>query len=223
MLGINDHYLAHHRPSDFGKGMLAHELGSGPYVLSRRPDLVLFNLPTGNLRPYFRSGREMVFDRSSTFFSDFRPVTFESHRPRRLDSIVWARSEGGAIGIRRSDRRIRIPGYLFSTNPDSRALLDASGRIGVGVLPDVPAGYTKLSIPAGTWAARAEGSGDVSLSVWPTSWADSLAPGVLRFAIAGGNPDGVTIALESRPGQRAHVREVWLDRLDSGGSTAEPR
>ena len=45
MLGLSDRYLAHHRPADFGSGVLGHELGDGAYVLSREPDLVLFCHP----------------------------------------------------------------------------------------------------------------------------------------------------------------------------------
>lgn len=218
MLGINDHYLAHHRPGNFGKGVLGHELGNGPYVLSRRPDLVLFNLPTGNLRPYFRSGREMVFDASSNFLATFRPVTFECERPRHLLSIVWARTEGGAIGIRRSADRIQIPGYLFSAKQFSRARLDAEGRIGAGVLPDTPAGFSGLSVPPGRWAVRVEGSGgEVFLHVWRTSTGDSLAAGAsgLTFLVTESRPESVTIAMETHQTYGAHVSEVTLDRLGS--------
>lgn len=216
MLGINDHYLARHRPADFGKGVLGHELGDGSYVLSRKPDLVLFNLPTGNLRPYFRSGREMVFDSSSNFRAIFRSVTFECERPRHLDSIVWARLEGGAIGIRRSADRIQIPGYLFSANQLSRARLDAEGKIGVGVLPDTPAGFSGLSVPPGRWVVRVAGSGgEVFLRVWRASTGDSLAAGAsgLSFLVAESRPESVTIAMETQRTPGVHVSQVTLERL----------
>jgi hypothetical protein len=217
MLGINDHYLAHHRPADFGKGLLGHELGNGAYVLSRKPDLVLFNLPTGNLRPYFRSGREMVFDSKSAFRETFRPVTFECERPRHLDSIVWTRLEGGEIGIRRSSDQIQIPGYLFSANPLSRARLDDAGRIGVGVMPNTPAGLIDLPVPPGRWAVRVRGSGaEVLLHVWSAPTGDSLAAGMsaLSFRVVGSRPDSVTIAMETQRGY-AHVREITLERSES--------
>jgi hypothetical protein len=185
-------------------------------VLSRRPDLVLFNLPTGNLRPYFRSGREMVFDSRSNFLATFRPVTFECERPGHLLSIVWARGEGGAIGIRRSADRIQIPGYLFSANTFSRARLDAEGRIGVSVLPDTPAGFADLPVPPGRWTLRVEGAGgEVLLRVWRASTGDSLAagPSGLNVLVAESRPDSLTIALETQQGSGAHVRGVTLERL----------
>jgi hypothetical protein len=211
MLGINDHYLAHHRPADFGQGTLGHELGDGAYVLSRKPDLVLFNLPTGGLKPYFRSGREMAFG-SMEFASTFRPVNFEAERPYHLVSIVWARAEGGPIGIRRSADRIRIPGYLFSANPGSRARLDPVGRIGVEVRGDAPAGYANLSVPPGTWKVEVEGTGTVNVSVWRSFNGDSLAAGPPGVAFHEEAPGEVALAIESPEGERAHVREVTLTR-----------
>src|SRR5258705_420878 len=141
MLGINDRYLAHHRPADFGKGALGHELGNGAYILSRKPDLVLFTRPTGTSGPHFRSGKEIARDSRTVFESTFRLVTFECEYPRLLRSVIWTRAEGGAIGIQRSWGRIQIPGYLFSTNPDSRARLDPSGRIGVAVSLHTPSAF----------------------------------------------------------------------------------
>jgi len=214
MLGINDRYLAHHRPKDFGKGTLGHELGSGAYVLSRKPDLVLFNLPTGNLRPYFRSGREMVFDSLSNFRETFQPVNFECDRPRHLVSIVWARLEGGAIGIRRSIDRIVVPGYLLSANPYSMARLDSEGRMGVQIQPDVPAGISGLRVPAGRWQLRALTSGGaVVLHAWSGDPAVS-ASGVdsLAFDVAEGAGD-VTIGIEMLERGVAHLREVALRRI----------
>ncbi|TMQ57584.1 MAG: hypothetical protein E6K76_10095 [Candidatus Eisenbacteria bacterium] len=216
MLGINDRYLAHHRPADFGKGSLGHELGSGAYVLSRKPDLVLFARPTGSLRPYFRSGREMVSDPRSEFDRRFRPVTFECERPWHLLSIIWVRTEGGAIGIRRSKDRIQIPGYLFAANRLSKARLDAAGRIGVGVFPDTPAGLTGLMVPAGTWRVLVEGSGGgVFLHVWRTATTDILAIGGsgFSFEIGEGEPATLSISIETRENGGAHVREIVLERV----------
>ncbi len=43
MLGLNDYYLAHHRPSDFGHGYLAHELGDAGYYMQQKPDIIIFS------------------------------------------------------------------------------------------------------------------------------------------------------------------------------------
>lgn len=223
MLGINDHYLAHHRPKNFGEGDLGHELGNGRYVLSRKPDLVLFNGPAGSLRPGRPSGLEMIHDSTAHFQSIFRPVTFECDRPVHVNSIVWVRAEGGSVGIRRSSDRIRIPGFLFSANRWSRASLDSEGRLGVEITPQTPAGYTKLAIPPGTWAVRTEGSGGIIIRVWIARTEgltadmrmDMLVAGPERvtFVVPGDAPEEVAIILDTEAVDGARVREVLLERV----------
>jgi len=214
MLGINDHYLAHHRPKDFGMGPLGHELGDGAYVLSRKPDLVLFNLPTGGREATMRSGLEMTTDPRGEFVSTFRPVTIESAPPRRVVSIIWMRTEGGRIGVQRSERRIQIPGYLFSDNEESRARLDSQDRLGVEVFPLAPAALSGLLVPPGVWTVRIDGSGGaVTPGVVNTDTGDALNPGEAgsTFRTAGG-PIHVTISLWTMERAGAHVREVVLER-----------
>jgi hypothetical protein len=229
MLGINDHYLAHHRPRDLGEGFIGHELGSGAYVLSRKPDLVLFNRPAGSLLPGYRSGLEIMTDSTLNFRSTFRPITFECDRPVHVSSIVFVRTEGGSVGIRRSADRIWIPGYLFSANPLSRVRADDEGRLGVDVSPNSPAGFTKLSIPPGTWSARAESSGGIILRVWRT---EGLAPGSngdnatmnmlaagtgrATFVVPGGASGEIAVTLHTDDVDGARVREVVLERVGGG-------
>jgi arabinofuranosyltransferase len=218
MLGINDHYLAHHRPADFGRGSIGHELGDGAYVLSRKPDLVLFNLPQGGKEPTLRSGIEMMSDPRAEFTSTFRPVTVECERPMRVVSVLWMRTEGGAIGISRSEDRIQIPGYLFSDNEESRARLDAEGHMGVAVLPGTHAEFSGLLVPPGRWAARVEGSGGaVTMNVEGTETGATFASGEpgSGFSAPGSEPTGLTISLWTQDGAGAHVREIVLERLPS--------
>ena len=226
MLGINDHYLAHHRPRDFGHGLLGHELGNGSYVLSRKPDLVLFDGPSGSLHPRLRSGMEMVSDSSARFYRTFRPVTFECEQPVPVNSILWIRAEGGAVGIQRSDDRIRIPGYLFSANAATRARLDQGGRLGVDVTPTMPAGYKDLAVPPGTWAARVEGSEGIVIRVWRAE-GDSLGgnmtidmlaagSGGVTFAMPAGGAKVIAITLHTVSAEGAEVREVILERVGAG-------
>jgi len=215
MLGINDHYLAHHRPPDFGKGPLGHELGNGAYVLSRKPDLVLFNLPTGGRVPTLRSGVEMMSDPRAEFTSTFRPVTIECERPMHVVSVIWMRAEGGAIGIERSEERIRIPGYLFSENEASRARLDAEGQMGVQVLSRKPAEFSGLRVPPGRWVVRVEGSGGpVTTSVEMMRTGEPLAFGETgsSFSTAGSGPSDLKIWLGTLDASGAHVREIVLER-----------
>jgi hypothetical protein len=127
MLGLNDRHIATHRPEDLGLGVVAHELGDGEYVLSRKPDLVVFHLPHGYERAWWRSGKEM--ERTSEFKRFYQFVRYETLRPRRVGR-VWVRREDSRVGIVRRDSTVTIPGYLFSAYKGSVATLDGQGRAG---------------------------------------------------------------------------------------------
>lgn len=149
MMGINDRYIARHRPDDFGHGPLGHELGDGAYVLRSKPDLVLFCGPAGGAEPCFRSGIEMV--RDPDFHRLYRLVTFEGDDPYRFRFAIWVRAEDGRLGIERSAGEIRVPAYLFNANPETVAGLRTDGRVGVAL----PAGFARLAVPAGSWRVLA--------------------------------------------------------------------
>ncbi|MGH9967882.1 MAG: hypothetical protein ACREBG_08655 [Pyrinomonadaceae bacterium] len=155
MLGLNDYYLPRHPPTDLGQGAIGHELGDGQYVLNRRPDLVVFLLPTGNDRGYFLSGRKMQED--PRFFREYVLVRFETPEPHRVISRIWVRKHSERIGIRGFDNRITVPAFLFNENPATVARLGLSGNLIVPISRDVPA-QLKLELPAGQWRIEAKGS-----------------------------------------------------------------
>ncbi len=61
MLGLNDTYLAHLPQEETwkGSGYVGHEIGDGNYVLSRKPDIVIFAAATGSALPYFKGDIEL--------------------------------------------------------------------------------------------------------------------------------------------------------------------
>lgn len=214
MLGINDHFLARHRPKDFGRGFLGHELGNGGYVLDREPDLVVFCGPGGSPRPCFRSGKEMVSD--PRFRERYRPVTFEGDDPYEFKSLVWVRFEGGVTGIVREAGRVVVPGYLLIANRRSVAGLGPADRPGVIVAPDVPAGILGLRLRPGWWRAQLLHDGDPPrIEVRPAGGGPVLASGVVgvEFELAGGGPPAVDLRVSVERGTHARVREVLFDFL----------
>ncbi|MGC8737861.1 MAG: ArnT family glycosyltransferase [Candidatus Hydrogenedens sp.] len=62
MLGLNDEHIAHREIKTLGKGFAGHEKGDGKYVLSRKPDYIMFGSATGNKEPRFVSDREMAVE-----------------------------------------------------------------------------------------------------------------------------------------------------------------
>jgi hypothetical protein len=156
MLGLNDKYLPRHPPPDLGQGPIAHELGDGQYVLNREPDLVVFLLPTGNDHGYFLSGRQMQQD--PRFFRDYTLVRFEGREPYRAVARIWARKEGGRIGIRRAPDRVEVPGFLICDHHASLARLGPDGRLGVHVPPGQPARLKELALAPGRWRVEVDAS-----------------------------------------------------------------
>jgi len=163
MLGLSDAYLGHHPPADFGETTsLGHELGNGPYVLSQKPDLVLFCLPSGGEKPCFRSGREMV--QLADFTEHYQLVGFEGEEPFRFRSQLWVRRDSQKIGIEASADRVSIPGFLVGDS-DSTSRLDGNGRVTTEIPPSA-----RLALPvelaAGRWILTLDGDEGEDLLVW---------------------------------------------------------
>ena len=59
MLGLCDAHIAHRKIDHLGRGLTGHEKHDGDYVLSRRPDLILFAASIGALTPGFPSDEEL--------------------------------------------------------------------------------------------------------------------------------------------------------------------
>ena len=59
MLGLNDVHIAH-VPIALGEGASGHEKHDGPYVLSRRPDVILLGLPELHFNPPDPAERERL-------------------------------------------------------------------------------------------------------------------------------------------------------------------
>jgi hypothetical protein len=217
MLGLSDRYLARHPPPDLGEGWLGHELGDGRYVLEREPDLVVFTGPAGGPPRRFKSGLEMF--REPRFAERYRLVGFEGHDPYVFRSAIFARAEGGRIGIVREPNRVRVPGYLLSANVmrGSFAKLDAEGRIGTHVLPGISAGIRRFPLAAGRWHLRVQHSGGpIRTQVRSAATGAVLAEGadVLELELPGSGPQTIDVELRSLSGEDAHLRALVFRRSE---------
>lgn len=128
MLGLTDRYLATHPPPSFGDGtgLIGHELGDGGYVLSRRPDIVLFCGTVGSEHPCFRGGFEMLADVS--FRERYHLVRLESARGPRHVATFFVRDDG-ALGSRWSSTRWVVPAIQLRGSPLSRWRVDGRGVV----------------------------------------------------------------------------------------------
>jgi arabinofuranosyltransferase len=224
MLGINDRYLASHRPENFGTGDLGHELGDGEYVLERAPDLIMFCGPAGGAQPCFLSGRELV--EAPLFRKRYRLVTFAADDPRLFVFQPWVRAEGGRVGITRANDRVEVPAYLMMATGQTVARLDepsstleddAPGRLVVDVSPNAPAGIAGLMLTPGAWNLTVEPPSAVRLSVGRSGTVQRLGrgPGKVFFRLPPNSAWRVDVLVESTSGQ-ATFESLVFERSSSG-------
>jgi hypothetical protein len=156
MLGLNDHYLARHRPASFGSDpfFVGHELADGAYVLGRQPDLVLFGLPGGNAQPWFRSDRELL--KQDGFRENYQLAAVHGAEPHAVRSLIWVRRNSATIGMQRSGRRLVIPGFFLGDPGTTWSHLDPSGRLVTEIPGQARASLRALPLTAGTWRVSVE-------------------------------------------------------------------
>jgi hypothetical protein len=121
MMGLNDYYLPRHRPPDFGKGMVGHELGDGQYVLDQKPDLIIFDV--GSPNPSWRTGDQL---KALPEFSErYSPVSVRTGQSG-VTAVLFVAKDSSRVGIKRSNDRIEIPGFFF-TDTETVAWKTGSG------------------------------------------------------------------------------------------------
>ncbi|HSC89766.1 MAG TPA: hypothetical protein VLC09_20955, partial [Polyangiaceae bacterium] len=115
MLGLNDRYLAHHRPEGMGQDLIGHELGDADYYLRRKPDLFCFGVPPCFHGPRYATQQALVKKRG--FRDDYIPVRIQTRLGARpLVSEFWL-DKTGRLGPKREGGQLSIPAYLFEGNP----------------------------------------------------------------------------------------------------------
>jgi arabinofuranosyltransferase len=207
MLGLNDRYLGQHPPRDLGRGELGHELGDGRYVLSRRPDLVMFCIPPGTEAACFRGGHEMMAD--PEFRAHYRLVTFETPPPYLLRARLRVRLDG-KLGVERGPAEIRIPGLLFTGREVVARLVD--GRVAAELPAGQAAELSQIAVEPGTWRVRVDADrGDVVIRTSSDAGDPTEGRGALELSHRGG-----PLTIELRAGAaRARVAAVVLSRPPS--------
>jgi hypothetical protein len=211
MLGLNDRYLAHHPPEDFGQGGLGHELGDADYVLRRKPDIVLYHI--GLLRSRLRAGQEL--HGRPEFHALYTPVRFVGHEPTTQRFDAWLLRDSEKIGIQRSGDAIVVPGYLFNGNPHTLAALDASGAFVVKVTFKQPARLPALELAPGRWQLAADAQGETRFemraSKSETAEVEMLEPNEFRVSAEASTRVDLQVLVE--PFKSAELRSVTLTRL----------
>jgi len=134
MLGLNDYFIARDRRDDIGKGYLGHELGSGEYVLSRKPDIIIFH--TGLEKALFKSGREM--QSTKEFYDRYKMISVEGKVPHYYKAELWFRYYSPKIGIRRDEDSLLVPGFYFLMGQKEPAFLSGQNMLVAQLKPNTP-------------------------------------------------------------------------------------
>jgi len=203
MLGLNDYYLPRHPPPDFGKGFLAHELGSADYVLRRDPDLIVFHVGS---EPRFRAGEEL--SKRSEFYDRYVEVRVVGYEPHQHEARVWFNQTSRKIGVVQDERRVVVPGYFFARSAGSVAELDAAGELVLRLEPMQTASFEVRGMESDAW--RLEPIID--------------APSSLRAALET-TPAGVRVVLENPADVPVGVPRIELVKEDPtlGRSRPSPK
>jgi hypothetical protein len=212
MLGLNDHYLPRHPPTDGQTIGIGHDLGDGQYVLGRSPDIVVFGIATGGERAFFRSAREMQAD--PRFPAEYTLVTFEGTDPYTVQGKFWVRKHSERIGITRSRDRIAIPGFLVNDRPGSVARLSEKGRMVLPMSPSEPARLNAIEVPAGRWQITANSSSPIHVLIHAedgTALLDANLPAPLDLEPAGTN-HRISITATPTTEGRSELTELVLTR-----------
>lgn len=212
MLGLNDRYIASHPPQSIGSGKLMHEFGDGNYVLSRKPDLVIFNEPTGGRKPHYLSGKQMVHHPDWDLL--YTLVNFEGADPFLCRSQIWVRRKDGKLGMRITESGVEIPGYLFNSNPKSVARLNAAGKVAMTIDPGLPALFDNLELSSGTWRLSSDVRGEsvnVKIEIENSGNSIQMYEGILLFSLPEGQTNKVKIEISSK-GRRVYLSSVSLSK-----------
>lgn len=198
MLGLNDRYLAHHRPKDMGKQGIGHELGDADYYLKREPDIFCFGAPPCTHAAKYAAQHEVV--RKRAFTENYAPVRLQVRTGKNpMVSELWIR-KNGRIGIARSPDAITIPAYFLATNPGVLGVKPKNGKTGFDARfnPNASASIERIQLAPGTWTLSAlSPQGTANLRV--TSRGRELASGAAPVELTLTEPSTVTLLVEAAP------------------------
>lgn len=113
MLGLNDYYIARHKPNNMGGGYIGHELGDPEYTLDQHPDII--QLHFGQREPIQYIDSQLVINKR--FIQDYRYVNVFATAGDRHDysGVLWFNLFSPKVGVRSVGSKVIIPAYFFRT------------------------------------------------------------------------------------------------------------
>lgn len=165
MLGLNDHYIARNPERDPTLSPIGHGHGNARYVLERHPDIVSFCLPDSSLGKKPCHFAEKSLFAQSPFQADFVLVRVKGYNPYPYIGNFWFNKKSSKIGIQKNNKAVLVPGYLFSTNPDSYTQLDENDNLVMVLEPGMRATISGLEVPDQLSSVEINSSGLLAYTV----------------------------------------------------------
>lgn len=144
MYGLCDAHISHQKPDENQR--LAHEYGDGEYVWAKKPDLIVFSLPTGG-GPRSSSGKLMA--KKADFHALYKEVHFKAINPVGTKGKMQVRKDG-KVGISRTPNSVYIPGYMLSSQ-DIFGYPIGEHRVGAWLEAAAHAHTESVELGPGTW------------------------------------------------------------------------
>jgi arabinofuranosyltransferase len=182
LLGLNDRHIARSKVPDAGQRWIGHGAGDIPYVLERRPDMMLFGT-AGGRKPYFTYED---LNEDPVFTEDYSACHFSGDDPYAFTSMIYVDRNSQKIGIRNEDGLVLVPSYLINAAEPVPASLDDKGRFFVTLKPNQVIGARGLRLTSGRWElVEPVGSGlSVALVQGDAPQAPELEGGAYFFDVA---------------------------------------
>lgn len=141
MLGLNDYYIARHKPNNMGGGYIGHELGDPEYTLDQKPDII--QLHFGQREPIRYIDSQLVINKR--FIEDYRDINVFATAGDRHDysGVLWFNLYSDKVGIKYTHEKVVIPAYFFNNDKS----VFSEFKNGVLVLPIKPNQQFELTLP----------------------------------------------------------------------------
>jgi arabinofuranosyltransferase len=179
MFGLSDRVIARHPPKNIGDGYIGHELGYGEYVLSRKPDIIIFFL--GRAEPFSPGDRQIVS--APEFHRDYEYIQVQGQTPSSYIAGIWVRTNSPRVGIRSVKDTQFIPGYFFTVGSKTAAKLTAQGELGIELGDGLPAAHRMINLECGTWRLEINDASQLQIEIHGTDGFIATGKGALEIAV----------------------------------------
>ncbi|PKL79087.1 MAG: hypothetical protein CVV25_09030 [Ignavibacteriae bacterium HGW-Ignavibacteriae-4] len=114
MLGLNDYYIARHKPKTMGAGFIGHELGEPEYTLDQKPDI--FQLHFGVREPVRYIDSLLVVNKR--FQDNYRDINVfaKSDNGYDYEGVLWFNLYSTKVGIKYTNEGVIIPAYFLNND-----------------------------------------------------------------------------------------------------------